>query len=228
MLEGTDTLLGPDPPECEYLEAYRQLRASILALRLRSTVRSLLITSATPAEGKSTVVLNLATVLALAAKRVVCVDLDLHHPYIHEMVGVPIAPGITDVLAGEASLAEAGRATGVEHLTIIPAGSHWEERSDILAASGPRGVIDELMEQYEFVIVDSTPVLDFAVALELARVADQVMMVARARRSVAPVIQAIDTLEEVGGTVAGIVVNDVLPQDSASAEYAYYNGMDDR
>ncbi|MGD9498361.1 MAG: CpsD/CapB family tyrosine-protein kinase [Armatimonadota bacterium] len=221
MLQGTDTLLGPDPPESDYLEAYRQLRSAILALRLRSTVRSLLITSATQGEGKTTVAMNLATAMALASKATVCVDLDLHRPHLHELVDAPIAPGITDVLTGETSLADAKRPTGLQFLTIVPAGSHWAERSDILAAHSPRSAVDALVEQFEFVIMDSTPVLDFAVALELARVVDQVIVVARARRSVAPVVQAVDRLEEVGGTVAGIVVNDVLPEDRSGAGYPY-------
>ena len=83
-----------------------------------------------------------------------------------------------------------------------------------------RGVLDDLAEDHEFIIVDSTPVLDFAVSQELARVVDVCLLVARARRPAAPVVEAVEMLESAGGTVAGIVVNDVLPEDRVGAEAA--------
>jgi len=70
--------------------------------------------------------------------------------------------------------------------------------------------------------MDSTPVLEFAVALDLGPMVDCVLMVARARRSVAPVVRAIKMLEDIGAEVPGIVVNDVLPEDELSAQYGYY------
>ncbi len=222
MLAGTDTLLGPTPPESEYLEAYRQLRASLLSLHERVPFRSLMVTSAKASEGKSTVVLNLGATLAFASRPTVCVDLDLHHPQLHEWVGVPMAPGFTDVLAGEATLAQCVHPTGIEGLSFIAAGSRAGSRADILAASSPISVLAELGEQSDFILIDSTPVLDFAVSLELARVVEMCVVVARARRPAAPVVQAIEMLESAGATVAGIIVNDVLPEDRVGASVAYY------
>lgn len=224
MLLGTDTLLGPTPPESEYLEAYRQLRASLLSLHQRTPFRSVLVASANASEGKSTVVLNLGTVMAFASRSTVCIDLDLHHPQMHELLDLPLAPGFTDVLTGEATLVECVHPTGIDGLSFVSAGSHATGRADILAASSPRRVLDELAEDYEFILVDSTPVLDFAVSLELARAVDVCVLVARARRPAAPVVQAVEMLESAGGNVAGIVVNDVLPEDRVGAEIAYYEG----
>ncbi len=222
MLPGTDTLLGPTPPESEYLEAYRQLRASLLSLHERVPFRSLMVTSAKASEGKSTVVLNLGTAMAFASRPTVCVDLDLHHPQLHELVGVPMVPGFTDVLAGEATLAQCLQTTGIDGLSFIAAGSRAGGRADILAASSPLGVLTELGEQCDFIIIDSTPVLDFAVSLELARVVEMCVVVARARRPAAPVVQAVEMLENAGATVAGIIVNDVLPEDRIGASAGYY------
>lgn len=222
MLVGSDVLLGPDPPESDYLEAFRQLRASILALEHSAPFKSVLVTSANPGEGKSSMVLNLGTVLAFASRRCVCVDLDLHRPMLHDIIDVPLSPGITDVLAGEASLDEAVRETGIEGLTLFPAGSLYHQRADVLAAGAVRELLATIGEGCDFILIDSTPVLDFAVAQELARVVDLCIVVARARRSIAPVVQACEMLEDVGGTVAGLVVNDVLPDDQFGAAYAYY------
>ncbi len=225
MLQGTDTLLGPDPPESDYLEAYRQLRASLMALEHGDAFKSVLVTSATAGEGKSTLVLNLGTVLAFAAKQTVCVDLDLRHPHLHDLLGHPVEPGMTDLLKGEATVQETLIETGVEGLQVIPAGSHYHERADLLAAGAPAELIHEVGAERDFVIVDTTPVLDFAVPQELARVVDICLVVARARRSIAPVVQACEMLEEVGGHIAGIVVNDVLPEDRAPAQFVYYDEM---
>ncbi len=222
MLQGTDTLLGPVPPESEYLEAYRQLRASIFALQQQWEMRSILVTSAMQGEGKSTVAANLATVLALADKSTILADMDLRQPVLHDMINESLAPGMTDVLAGWAAVSEVIRPTGVEHLSIITAGSHAAQGSDIIAGQGTGGILATLAEQYEFIIVDTTPVLDFSAALDLGPLVDCVVMVARARRSIAPVAQAMKMLEQVGAKVPGVVVNDVLPQDRVSAEYGYY------
>jgi len=224
MLLGSDVLLGPTPPDSEYLEAYRQLRTSLLALRQEAEFRSILVTSATSGEGKSTVAINLGTVLALASRRSVCIDLDLHRPSLHDLVGVPIEPGITDVMAGRVALDEAISETGVPGLRIIPAGGLYHERADILGVGPTEAIFNGIGEQADFVIVDTAPVVDFAVSQELARMVDMCIVVARARRGIAAVVRACEVLEEVGGVVAGVVVNDILPEDAAGASYGYYEG----
>jgi len=121
------------------------------------------------------------------------------------------------------ALAEVTRtSTGLEHLSVITAGSYVAQGPDILAAQGPRQILATLCQQHDCVIMDSTPVLEFAVALDLGPMVDCVLMVARARRSVAPVVRAIKMLEDIGAEVPGIVVNDVLPEDELSAQYGYY------
>mgnify|MGYP001091020756 CR=1 FL=1 len=222
MLLGSDVLLGPDPPDSDYLEAYRQLRASLLALRNEQDFRSVLITSASDGEGKSTVALNLGTVLAFSSRSSICVDLDLHRPALHEPVGVPLEPGITDVLSGRADLEAAIHDTGIPGLQFISAGSQYQQRADILGVQSAEAVFERISESAEFIIVDSAPVLDFAVSQELARMVDMCIVVARARRGIAAVVGACEMLEDVGGVVAGIVVNDILPEDSTAAAQAYY------
>jgi len=222
MLLGSDVLLGPDPPDCDYLEAYRQLRASLLALKQETDFRSILVTSASNGEGKSTVAINLGTVLAFASRRSVCVDLDLHKPGLHELIDVPLTPGITDVLGGKAQLDAVIHETGVPGLQFIPAGGLYHQRADILGIGPTSDLIGTIAERADFVIVDSAPVLDFAVSQELARMVDVCVLVARARRGIAAVVRACEMLEDVGGVVAGIVVNDILPEDKAAATYGYY------
>lgn len=224
MLTGSDVLLGPDPPDSEYLEAYRQLRASLLALNNESAFRSILVTSAEPGEGKSTVAVNLATAFAFASRRCVCIDLDLHQPSLHEMIESPLEPGVTDVLAGGASLSSTIHETGIPGLQVIPAGGLYHQRADILGVGAAEKVLNEICEDADFVVVDSAPVLEFAVSQELARMVDVCIVVARARRGIASVVRACEMLEDVGGTVAGIVVNDILPEDRTAAAYAYYDG----
>lgn len=222
MLVGSDVLLGTDPPDSEYLEAYRQLRASLLALRSEQDFRSVLVTSASDGEGKSTVALNLATVLALASRTSICVDLDLHRPSLHECIDAPIEPGISDVMAGTAELDSAICETGINGFRLIPAGGLYQQRADILGVDTAENLFEDITRRAEFVIVDSAPVLDFAVSQEVARMVDVCMVVARARRSIATVVRACEMLEDVGGVVAGIIVNDILPEDRTAAAQVYY------
>jgi len=206
-------LLGPNPVQSEYLEAYRSLRTIVLTMQGDLTLRTILVTSARPAEGKTTVAVNLATVLALTEKEIVLVDTDFQLPQIHLLYGLDQGPGFTDVCAGEASLEEALSPADVPHLSVLPVGRQAEEGDDMMGSARMHQLLAELKQRFDLVVFDSAPVNYFAGAAQLAAVTDVVLLVVRSRTYAAPVQHALRTLETVGANVPGIVLNDVTAVD---------------
>jgi len=222
MLEA-GPLLGPNPASSEYLEAYRALRAAILSMQKDEPVGTILITSATPGEGKTTVAVNLATVLAMAEKNTLLVDADFRRPQIHLLFGIPQAPGLTEVGMGEASLEQSTVRGDIEHLSILPAGERTEEGADMMGSVRMHQVLGEMKQRFDVVVFDSAPVNAFAGALQVAAVMDLVLLVVRSRTYAGPVQKALRSLEAVGANVPGVVLNDVMAVDReyTAAYYGY-------
>lgn len=223
-------LLGPNPVSSEYLEAYRSLRATVLAMQRDLTLGTILVTSATPGEGKTTVAVNLATVLALVEKEIVLVDADFRRPQIHLLYGLDQAPGFTDVCAGEASLEEALSPADMPHLSLLPVGGQAEEGADMMGSVRMHQLLAELGHRFELVVFDSAPVTSFAGTAQVAAVTDVVLLVVRSRTYAAPVQQALRALETVGAKVPGVVLNDVMAVDRevvAGYHYGYGYGREE-
>jgi capsular exopolysaccharide synthesis family protein len=224
MLIATETLLGPLPPPSAYLEGYRILRTALWALRNREPFRTVLVTSSLPREGKTTVSLNLATVFALAGKRTIVVDGDAEQESLGRTLGIQGRPGVTDICAGAVAADDVLLPTELEALRAVSVGTTPRLVAELAATPAMSNVIGRLADQAEFLILDAAPVLGFSTALALAPLFDLVVVVARARNQAGPVRQAIGSLLDLGAKVAGVVVNDIQPQDSMSAAsyYQYY------
>jgi capsular exopolysaccharide synthesis family protein len=224
MLATTATLLGLKPPSSAYLEGFRILRANLLAMHRREPFGSILITSAVAGEGKTTVALNLATVLALAGKRVAVVDADAEKQSLGRTLGLIDSPGLTDLCQGTVPVSEILTATEISSLWAVSVGMQAHIAPELASRPSMRGAIQELSSQAEFVILDATPLLGFSMALSLAPAVDLVLVVARARRQSDPVRHALSSLLEVGAKVGGVIINDILPQDSlaTTSYYRYY------
>jgi capsular exopolysaccharide synthesis family protein len=215
-------LLGPNPVSSEYLEAYRGLRAAVMVMQRDASVHTLVVTSATPGEGKTTVAVNLATVLALAEKDTLLVDADFRRPQIHALYGIQQAPGFTDACKGKVSLHEAVVRGNVSHLSLLPVGGEPDEGADIMGSVRMHQLLAEMKERFDFVVFDSAPVASFAGAVQLGAVADAALLVVRSRTYAAPVQRALRALEAVGATVPGIVLNDVMAVDREVLPTYYY------
>lgn len=224
MLVMTETLLGPTPPQSAYSESYRVLRANLSALQQRDPFSSILVTSATAREGKTTVSLNLATTLALAGKRAIVVDTDTMHQGLGRALGIAGSPGLIDLCEGRAGIDGIIRATELETLHAVCAGTQAERASEFASKPSMGEALKSLQSRADYLILDGTPTLGFGATLALAPLVDIVVVVARARRKAETVRQALLSLVEVGANVGGVIVNDILPSDSlmASSYYTYY------
>src|SRR5207244_12924117 len=115
---------------------YRRLRAGISFAAGSDPIRSLMVTSATAGEGKSTTAANLALAATLQGKSVILVDADMRNPSLHPLIGVPCGPGLSDVLAGDLPISTALHPTDIPHLLLLPAGSIAPDAAELLAGPG--------------------------------------------------------------------------------------------
>jgi len=193
-----------------YEEAIRTLRNSILLTDFDRSIRSILVTSATPSEGKSTAAAHLAVAHALQNQKTLLIDADLRRPSVHRCFNIPGAAGLSDVLVSGRPWKELLCQPGdVPNLSILPAGPPSRRASDLIGR-GIAELLDEAAREFDWVIVDAPPLLGFAEPLQLATVVDGVLVVARAgqtdRKAVASVV---GTLRRLRANLIGIVMNEV-------------------
>jgi capsular exopolysaccharide synthesis family protein len=199
----------------------------ILALKVAGWMRQnngriLAITSATGGEGKSLTALNLSLALAESLPgRVLLIDCDFRLPRIHERLGLKTGTGFSDLLAGTET-DPAPYISKLGNLDVIGSGSSRDNPVNLLASAHMREVLAGLRQEYQFVILDSPPVVPIADSHILAGLADGVLMVVRARRTRPELFQ--HAVESLGGTnLAGVVLNDVEYAASPYAgAYRYY------
>jgi capsular exopolysaccharide synthesis family protein len=215
-----------DPAEqalSNYEEAIRTLRNSILLTDFDRRLRSVLLTSASPSEGKSTVAAHLAATHASQHKRTLLIDGDLRRPSVHRLFQVPNTIGLSNVLMKEISWLDA--VVVMEEpsgLHILPAGPSTRRASDLIGM-GLAELIEEATREYDLVVLDAPPLLGFAEPLQMATAVDGVIVVARAgdtsRKALSSVIT---TLTRLRANLVGVVLNEVHRE--VSAGYYYYYG----
>jgi len=220
-----EAVLGLQPPECLYTDAYRAMRTALMALCEREPFRRVLITSSQPAEGKSVVCLNLGSALARAQKQVLVIDADFRRPALHRLLDIPPGPGFVEACRGQAQPLAVIRRTNIEGLAVVPVGEELSDAADVASSPQTSVVLDQMDQGFDFVLIDSAPVLTYAASLQLATLADGVLLVARARGNAGYVRRALSSLQDVGARVLGIAVNDILPEDRAehTVLYHYYS-----
>jgi succinoglycan biosynthesis transport protein ExoP len=215
-----------DPAEqalSNYEEAIRTLRNSILLTDFDRRLRSVLLTSASPSEGKSTVAAHLAATHASQHKRTLLIDGDLRRPSVHRLFQVPNTMGLSNVLMKELSWSDAVVIMDEPNgLHILPAGPSTRRASDLIGM-GLAELIEEATREYDLVVLDAPPLLGFAEPLQMATAVDGVIVVARAgdtsRKALSSVIT---TLARLRANLVGVVLNEVHRE--VSAGYYYYYG----
>jgi capsular exopolysaccharide synthesis family protein len=202
-------------------EAVRTLRNTILLGDFEQRLRSMLITSAGPNEGKTTTAVHLAVSHAGQGKKTLLVDGDLRRPNVHRKFGLSSTTGFSNVLTGELAWRDVVLPVpGRPDLFLIPAGPPSHRAADLV---GPRiGVLlDEFVKEYDLVILDAPPLLGFAEPLQMATAADGVLVITRAgetrRKAVSGVLAA---LGRIRANVIGVVLNQV--KHDTSDDYGYY------
>jgi len=205
-------------------ESVDALRAVILRSARTEGLRTIMITSAVAGEGKTSVSCHLATSLARAGRKTILIDCDLRRPSVHQLFDMPVDPGLCDVLRGGVDLDGAMRSTVQKNLWLIPAGHCDNHSLEVLAQDGILPVLERLKEQFEFVLVDTSPVLPVSDVLLVGQHVDGVIFSVLSDVSRFPnVYTAYERLAGLGIRILGAVVNGVRQNRSGYAYQYYYS-----
>ena len=211
-------------PQSAVAEAYRVLRTNLIFSSADTTGRAIVITSANPGEGKTTTVANLASSLALNGARVLAVDADLRRPTIHQHFGIPKTPGLSDLIVGKCQASEAIQITRFKGLQVLPCGYVPPNPAELLGSAAMKQVVDALRSHYDWVLIDTPPILAMADTPVLCPLVEGVILVIGAEVSGRPAIhRAVDQITSVGGKVLGVVLNKV-DLERNSYYYGQYYG----
>jgi tyrosine-protein kinase Etk/Wzc len=208
--DGTGGLLAVVDPEEDAVESLRGLRTTLHFALLDAQRNSLLITGSSPGLGKSFVSKNLGAVLAQLDKRVVIVDADLRRGHLHKEFGIERAPGLSEYVAGQASLEEILKPTVLPKLRVVATGQIPPNPSELLMHPRFEGLLAELAANFDTVIVDAPPVLAVSDAAIIGRHVGATLMIARAgKHPIRELEQAVKRLNQAGVQVKGFVFNDL-------------------
>ncbi len=204
-------------------EAFRTMRATLAMISGREKHRVFLITSAIPGEGKTFTSSNFAATLAQQGFRVLLIDADLRKPSVSKLFfNKNLQPGLSEVLMGSCPVGEAIIETGIEKLSVLPAGGIAPNPSELLAQPAFGELIDKLRGEYDRIVIDSSPVLAVRDPLLLAKSVDDSCLIVRAGHSPAKAtIQAVRLLADAETPASGVVLNSVRHGNSAYYAYAY-------
>ena len=209
-LDGQSDLVLLREPWSQVAEAFRSLRTAVLFTARGAPPKVVVVTSAVAAEGKTVGSLNLATALAEAGSRVLLLEADLRHPRCHRTLGVDAARGLASVLAGQEELESVIHSLEAPRLSFIPAGAVPPNPAELMSSARMREIVASLRSRYDFVIIDTPPVLPVTDAVVLAREADAVVLVVRGHGTPSGLVrEARDRLLMTGAPLLGVVVNDV-------------------
>jgi protein-tyrosine kinase len=213
-------------------EQFRTLRSRLYQLRASQTLRTVLVTSSIPGEGKSFVANNLAhAIVRQPDRRALLIDADLRRPRLHFVFGAPSAPGLTEYLREEADEFSVIQCGQQPNLCLIPGGNEVSNPSELLSNNRLKGLIDRVSPMFDWVILDSPPCVPVADASVLADICDGVLLVVRSGSTPAEIAQkGVQQLQ--GKNILGIVLNAidrVNLYDSYYCEpYAYAAGTERR
>lgn len=216
-------------PKSPIAEVFRTLRTNIQFMNSKKTLKTLLFTSTMPEEGKSWISSNLAITFAQAGKKVILIDADMRKGRLHNMFQTDKVPGLSNYLSGIDSLGNTHndiikyvRETEIDNLFLIPAGNIPPNPSELLASELTVEMLERLKDVFDIVILDGTPSLLVTDAIILSRLVDTTIIVTSHKFTKKDNLQKVKkAIENVGGNIAGVVINKI-PVNVSKYESTYY------
>ena len=213
-------------PSHTAVEAYRGLRTNLLFLGLDRPIRVVQVTSSMSAEGKTTTATNLAVVLGQAGHRVALVDADLRRPRVHDVFGLAQSPGFTDLLLGTDAkdVVHHVEVDARHRISVYTSGAVPSNPSEMLSGQRARQLLSEMGSHYDFVIVDSAPVLPVSDAVALSGAVDGVFVVAHAGVVTNDnIVETVARLDRISAPILGLVLNQATNASPGSYSYGGYS-----
>jgi capsular exopolysaccharide synthesis family protein len=221
-------LLTDETLHTRFAEAYRTLRANVSFTSIDRPVKTVVVMSAAPHEGKTTTVINLGLIMAQAGPRVLLVDADFRHPTLHNLVGLSpngkkTLPGLSNVIVGRSTLEEVIQPSGFNRLSLLPAGIMPPNPGELLGSQRMRAVLSELAEHADVVLFDSPPCLLYADAFVISSMVDGVLYIVRAGSQDKAAQRRVQRqLQQAKARLLGIVLN-AADVEEAAGGYSYYS-----
>lgn len=208
-------------PKSITAESYRTLRTNIQYSSFDKEIRTIVVTSSEPGEGKSTTAGNLALSFAQAEKNTIIIDCDLRKPSMHKNFRISNLIGLSDVIIGKEKVLEAVHQYN-DHLSVLTSGKLPPNPSEMLGSKAMTNLLESLKEHYDIIVLDSAPLQAVTDAQILSTKADGTILVVRAEKTKKDsVLQAKELLDKVGAHILGIVLNGV---ENSRRKYYYYYG----
>ena len=226
-MEGLNLVTQNDPKN-PAAEAYRVIRTSVQFAQAGKELQTIALTSCTPNEGKSTTIANLAIVLTQAGKSVLLIDCDMRNPTVHKNFNLSNKVGLSSCISMGTALADAVQATAIEGLEALTAGVIPPNPSELLGSERMQNILQRAKEEYDYVLIDTPPVLPVTDALIVSRFVDgMILVIASAEVKVEMAREVKNQLVHSGANLLGVVLNKVRSEHHGYGYgYYYYYGHD--
>lgn len=220
-MEGIN-LITQNDPKSPAAEAYKVIRTSIQFAKAGNTLKTIAITSCTPDEGKSTTAANLAIVLTQTGKRVLLIDCDMRNPTVHKNFKLSNKVGLSSCISLGTALADAVQETGIENLDALTSGVIPPNPSELLGSERMQHILARAQEEYDYVLLDTPPVLPVTDTLVLGNIVDGVILVLDSGEVKVEMARDVkNQLVHAGANILGVVLNKVRSEHHGYG-YGYY------
>ena len=221
-MEGLNLVTQNDPKN-PASEAYRVIRTGIQFAQAGKELQTIALTSCTPNEGKSTTIANLAVVLTQAGKSVLLIDCDMRNPTVHKNFNLSNKVGLSSCISMGTALSDAVQKTSIEGLYALTGGVIPPNPSELLGSEQMKNVLQRAKEQYDYVLIDTPPVMPVTDALIVSRFVDgMILVIASAEIKVEMARDVKNQLVNAGANILGVVLNKVRSEHHGYGYYYYY------
>lgn len=218
-------------PKSPVSEAYRILRTNIQFSSFDNKIKTIVVTSSGPSEGKTTTVCNLGISMAEAQYKTIIVDCDQRKPKVHRIFEISNEKGLSDLLIDEVSIEDVLNKTSVDNLYVLPSGTRPPNPSELLASTKMHQFLDYLKENFDYIVLDAPPIIMVTDAQILSQYSDGCLLViASGEADKEAAIKAKKLLENVNAKIIGVVLNKLERPGRGYYQYYYhyYYGSDNK
>jgi succinoglycan biosynthesis transport protein ExoP len=209
-------------PKSSIAECCRSLRTNILFSAADRELKTIAVCSANQREGKTTIVIYLGTTMAQSGQRTLLIDSDMRRPRLHKSTGVALTPGLSNLLIGEEDYDNLIKPTEVKDLFVLPCGPTPPNPAELLLTKRFEVVLGELQKRFDRIILDSPPIQPVTDAVVLSKRVDGVVLVVRASKTMRDELRrSARMIRDVGGSIVGVIVNELDTRDSYYGGYGY-------
>lgn len=213
-------LITHQEPKSRITEQYRNIRTNIEFTSVDSRIRSIMVTSANPGEGKTTTVSNLAVVFGQQGKKVLVIGADLRKPSIQDLFAAHASNGLTNVLSGQTNVMQCIQKTDIENVYVMASGPIPPNPAELLGNRVMDEVLLEAYNMFDIVLIDTPPVLAVTDAQILANKCDGIVLVVRSEKTEKDkIVKTKQILDKASGKILGVVLNDKKEEQE---QYGYY------